>query len=46
VLESLPEPLREPIVAETVELLAPALRDGEGNWTADYMRLRFVAVAR
>ena len=27
-----------------VTRLAPLLRDGEGNWTADYTRLRFVAV--
>ncbi len=45
VLECLPEPLRESIVAETTELLAPALRDDEGNWTTDYMRLRFAAIA-
>lgn len=25
-------------------LLAPALRDADGNWTADYVRLRFKAV--
>lgn len=43
VLDSLPEPAREGLVRETVELLAPALRDEEGNWTADYVRLRFVA---
>ncbi len=28
---------------EIVELLAPALRDGDGYWYADYVRLRFVA---
>jgi SAM-dependent methyltransferase len=43
VLESLPEQVREKIVEETVALLAPALRDAEGNWTADYVRLRFIA---
>jgi SAM-dependent methyltransferase len=43
VLESLPEALREAAVTETAALLAPALRDEEGNWTADYVRLRFVA---
>jgi SAM-dependent methyltransferase len=31
-------------VAETVELLRPALCDADGNWTADYVRLRFAAV--
>lgn len=29
--------------AEIVDLLAPALRDGAGNWTADYVRLQAVA---
>lgn len=43
VLERLPDELREAVVAETVELLAPALRDEQGNWTGDYVRLRFVA---
>ena len=42
-LDALPETLREPAVAETVALLAPALCDEDGNWTADYVRLRFVA---
>lgn len=45
VLESLPENLRETIVEETTALLAPGLRDEEGNWTADYVRLRFIATA-
>ena len=43
VLDKLPEKLREPVTAETTELLAKALRDEDGNWIADYMRLRFVA---
>ena len=43
VLESLPPDIRETVLRETVALLAPALRDGAGNWTADYVRLRFVA---
>ncbi len=43
VLESLPEEIRETIVEETAALLAPALRDEEGNWTGDYVRLRFIA---
>lgn len=43
VLESLPEQSRDKIVEETVALLAPELCDWEGNWTADYVRLRFVA---
>jgi trans-aconitate methyltransferase len=45
VLEKLPEALRELVVEETSELLAQVLRDEEGNWTADYVRLRFVARA-
>ena len=44
VLSTLPESLRERVVDETIELLAPALRDETGNWTADYVRLRFAAV--
>lgn len=43
VLDSLPESVREKIVQETTALLAPALRDEEGTWVADYVRLRFVA---
>lgn len=43
VLSALPESVRETIVDETVELLAPALRDEKANWTADYVRLRFAA---
>ena len=43
VLDGLPEGAREGLVKETTELLAPALRDEEGNWIADYVRLRFVA---
>ena len=43
VLDGLPEDAREAVVRETVELLAPALRDEAGNWIADYVRLRFVA---
>jgi SAM-dependent methyltransferase len=33
------------IAAEIEALLAPALRDGAGTWTADYVRLRFEAHA-
>ena len=28
---------------EVLALLAPALRDDRGRWTADYVRLRFIA---
>jgi trans-aconitate methyltransferase len=45
VLDGLPEGTREAVVRETTELLAPALQDEEGNWIADYVRLRFVAIA-
>jgi hypothetical protein len=43
VLDSLPAASREVVVRECCDLLAPALRDEEGNWVADYVRLRFVA---
>jgi SAM-dependent methyltransferase len=36
----------EEVLAEVVALLAPALRDARGNWTADYVRLRVEAVLR
>jgi len=45
VLDGLPEDVREGVVKETVGLLASALRDEEGNWIADYVRLRFAAIA-
>jgi SAM-dependent methyltransferase len=45
VLDGLPEAIREPVVEETVALLASALRDEDGAWTADYVRLRFIATA-
>jgi SAM-dependent methyltransferase len=45
VLERLPEQLRAPVVEQTATLLEPALRDEEGNWVGDYVRLRFVATA-
>lgn len=43
VLDTLPESSREDVVRETTDLLAGALRDREGNWTANYVRLRFIA---
>lgn len=43
VLERLPEDLRETVVTETAQLLAPVLEDEQGNWTGDYVRLRFLA---
>ena len=44
VLDKLPWDLRETVVEETTAMLAPALRDEEGRWTADYVRLRFAAL--
>lgn len=32
------------MIAEAERLLAPQLRDPEGNWIADYVRLRFLAI--
>jgi trans-aconitate methyltransferase len=43
VFEALQEDDRAAAIDETVKLLRPALCDSEGNWTADYVRLRFVA---
>jgi trans-aconitate methyltransferase len=45
VLDTLPEAKRDTIVDESVALLDPVLRDEDGNWTADYVRLRFIATA-
>jgi SAM-dependent methyltransferase len=43
VLKEVPEALRGSVVQETAAMLAPVLRDQEGQWTADYIRLRFIA---
>jgi SAM-dependent methyltransferase len=43
VIDGLPAQLRATVVEETAKLLASALRDEDGNWIADYVRLRFVA---
>lgn len=45
VLEAVPEELRSTVLDETVALLKPALCDEQGNWTGDYIRLRFLARA-
>jgi trans-aconitate methyltransferase len=37
---------RAAVISKTVTLLEPILRDTSGNWTADYVRLRFHATAR
>jgi len=43
VLGSVPESLRRQVRDDAVDLLRPALCDAAGNWTADYMRIRFEA---
>ena len=35
---------RKAVVSEIADLLRPSLCDSAGNWTADYMRIRFAAV--
>ena len=45
VIEALPGRLQDTVVEETAALLAPVLRDEDGHWTADYIRLRFIAIA-
>lgn len=42
----LPKASQDEIVAEAVELLRPSLCDEDGNWVADYVRLRFKAVKK
>jgi len=44
VLDAVPEHLRATVIEEVVTLLAPALCDEQGNWTGDYVRLRFRAL--
>src|SRR5215813_375698 len=43
--DRLPESDREAAFKETVQLLKPVLCDDLGKWTADYVRLRFLAIA-
>lgn len=40
---ALPDESRSLIRQEIIDLLAPTLCDPQGNWTADYVRLRFSA---
>lgn len=42
-LAGLPEPERKGFIAEVADALRPVLRDAEGRWQADYVRLRFSA---
>ena len=43
-LRQVPATARFDLLARAVRLLEPALCDSAGNWTADYVRLRFKAV--
>jgi trans-aconitate methyltransferase len=43
VLDQLKPTDRAQAIANTITLLEPILRDADGNWTADYVRLRFHA---
>ncbi|HKF46191.1 MAG TPA: methyltransferase domain-containing protein [Terracidiphilus sp.] len=43
VLDGLPVELRDAVLNETCALLKNALQDEDGNWVADYVRLRFIA---
>jgi trans-aconitate methyltransferase len=45
ILDQLDPTDRTTAVNNTVKLLEPILRDHDGNWTADYVRLRFHATA-
>jgi trans-aconitate methyltransferase len=42
-MRDLPESERGGLISKAERLLAPSLRDTEGQWIADYVRLRFVA---
>jgi SAM-dependent methyltransferase len=42
--DAVPAAERAAVLDEVTELCAPELRDAEGKWTADYVRLRFAAV--
>lgn len=42
-VRALPPGERGAVLAEAERFLAPSLRDAEGRWTADYVRLRFAA---
>ena len=43
VLDLVPEAERADTVEQIVALLKPVLSDQQGHWTADYVRLRFLA---
>ena len=42
----LPAAPRAHVLADAIRRLEPVLRDADGTWTADYVRLRFAAVRR
>ena len=42
-LHAVPEPEREALISEVVDVLRGSITDKEGNWFADYVRLRFRA---
>jgi trans-aconitate methyltransferase len=44
VLDRLNPADRAQAITKTLALLEPTLRDADGNWTADYVRLRFHAI--
>ena len=46
VLDRLSPTDRAGALARAIALLEPILRDADGNWTADYVRLRFHATAK
>ncbi|HMF52980.1 MAG TPA: hypothetical protein VK593_01425, partial [Edaphobacter sp.] len=46
VLDRLGPADRTAALNRTVQLLEPVLRDGDGNWVADYVRLRFAVRVR
>ena len=43
-VDGLPPVEAEQIIADAVRRLEPNLRDSDGNWIADYVRLRFKAI--
>lgn len=44
-LDQVPAEKREQVIEEIVAILKPVLCDDRGKWAADYVRLRFAAVA-
>ena len=46
VMDLLPAHDRAVALRDTVALLRPILTDAAGNWSGDYVRLRFLATAR